>query len=72
MLFHLPPSSLWVLDKCTKYIDGVIYNIEMSLKEEDEEIRLASAAATAESVDSARSTDHHHDSKQSMSKQRKK
>lgn len=28
-------NSLWILDKCSKYIDGVIYNLEMSLKEED-------------------------------------
>ncbi|KAL4456125.1 hypothetical protein ABPG74_014086 [Tetrahymena malaccensis] len=28
-------QSLWILDKCSKYIDGVIYNLEMSLKEED-------------------------------------
>ena len=26
--------SLWVLEKCSKYIEGVIYNLEMSLKEE--------------------------------------
>ena len=26
-----------MLDKCSKYIDGVIYNIEISLEEEEEQ-----------------------------------
>jgi len=27
-------DSQWILDKCSKYIDGVIYNLELSIKEE--------------------------------------
>lgn len=30
--------SQWVLDRCSKYIDGVIYNLELSIKEEQAEI----------------------------------
>ncbi|EGR27411.1 hypothetical protein IMG5_195930 [Ichthyophthirius multifiliis] len=30
-------QSLWILDKCSKYIDGVIYNLLISLKEDDEQ-----------------------------------
>ena len=26
---------MWSLENCSKYIDGVIYNLEMSLKEEE-------------------------------------
>ncbi len=25
---------MWVLDKCSKYLEGVLFNIEASLKEE--------------------------------------
>ena len=28
-------QSLWDLQKCSKYIEGVIYNIEASLKEDE-------------------------------------
>lgn len=28
-------SSLWVLDKCSKYLDGVIYNMELAIKEDE-------------------------------------
>ena len=27
-------QGLWVLEKCSKYIDGVIFNIEKSLQED--------------------------------------
>jgi len=27
-------QGLWILDKCSKYIDGVIYNLELSINED--------------------------------------
>ena len=30
---------MWVLDKCSKYIDGVIYNLDQSLKQDEAHIR---------------------------------
>ncbi|CAD8190390.1 unnamed protein product [Paramecium octaurelia] len=34
----------WVLDKCSKYLDGVIYNMELAIKEDEQDLEnLASA-----------------------------
>jgi len=32
-------QAMWVLDKCSKYIDGVIYNLDQSLKQDEAHIR---------------------------------
>ena len=31
---------MWLLEKCSKYLDGVIYNLEQSLLEEDQRYKL--------------------------------
>ena len=28
-------NSMWVLEKCSKYIDGVIYNLNESIKQDE-------------------------------------
>jgi len=30
--------SQWVLDKCSKYLDGVIYNLEIAIKEDEADV----------------------------------
>ncbi|KRW98821.1 hypothetical protein PPERSA_10592 [Pseudocohnilembus persalinus] len=32
-------QSLWVLDRCSKYVDGVIYNLEISIEEEEKKFQ---------------------------------
>ncbi|CAD8178315.1 unnamed protein product [Paramecium pentaurelia] len=34
--------SQWILDKCSKYLDGVIYNMEIGIKEDEQDLQTLS------------------------------
>lgn len=37
-IIYIYYSSQWVLDKCSKYLDGVIYNLEIAIKEDEADV----------------------------------
>ena len=43
MVLKIHIDSQWVLEKCSKYLSGVIYNMEESMKEDEADINLSSS-----------------------------
>jgi len=50
--------SLWILDKCAQYIEGVIYNLELSLEEDnqqpEEKLSVKLKSASNSEIDSVK------------------